>query len=180
MSTHMINKLRMKQSWYRSLLKPSFVCMLLLTTCMAVSFSHVTSVLAAAGHANIMQRSANWSGYVATSGGYQQASMTWTVPCIDTANPQGIGQISMWVGIGGANENSNLVQAGTMSSISKNSHFSLVKYWAWVENLGGSFFQALPQTVFEVNCGDQMSSQITGNTMTISDLTSHMSALCIF
>ena len=148
--------------------------------CLAVLFSHVAPVLAAAGHANIMQRSANWSGYVATSGGYQQASMTWTVPCIDTANPQGIGQISMWVGIGGANENSNLVQAGTMSSISKNSHFSLVKYWAWVENLGGSFFQALPQTVFEVNCGDQMSSQITGNTMTISDLTSHMSALCIF
>jgi hypothetical protein len=81
--------------------------------------------------------SGNWSGNIATGGGYQWVSAEWEVP--EAGNVPGV--VSAWVGIGGSSGNP-LVQAGTDSKYRKvctdtpcNPYEPIGKsYWFWIED----------------------------------------------
>ena len=96
------------------------------------------------------QTSSNWSGYVATSGGYTHVSGSWRIPTVTvTADDR---YSSTWVGIGG-DPTPDLIQAGT----EQDSVGGKAVYTAWTE--------ILPQpesviTTMTVSPGDVMNVDI--------------------
>jgi hypothetical protein len=97
--------------------------------------------------------STNWSGYVATSGGYTSVSGSWRVPAA-TGNGISTTADGTWIGIGGVFSN-DLIQTGTGNTIDANGQVSTY-----------AFYELLPDVALEipslsVSAGDSMSANIT-------------------
>lgn len=97
--------------------------------------------------------STNWSGYVATDGGYTAVSGAWRAPAV-TGNGSTTTADSSWIGIGGVFTN-DLIQTGTENSVSASGQV----YTA-------AFYELLPGAAIEipslsVSSSDNMSASIT-------------------
>ena len=105
--------------------------------------------------------SSNWSGYVVTSPGpYTAVNASWTVPSVSAISPPAYS--SIWVGIGGAFNNSNrLIQVGTDQDVQDNGSAA---YYAWHEVYPGR-----PVLVAYISPGDLITasvSQVSANAST--------------
>lgn len=95
--------------------------------------------------------SRNWSGYVATAGGFTSITGTWTVP-----QPSGSNHLAAdaaWVGIGGVSSG-DLLQSGTEDVVNSNGQVTF-----------SPFYELLPANAQEipvtVNGGDSITVSIT-------------------
>lgn len=113
--------------------------------------------------------STNWSGYVATSGGYNNISGNWQVPTV-SGNGQTTSGDSSWIGIGGVYD-SDLIQVGTTDNVSPTGQVNV-----------SAFYELLPNAAIEipsltVSAGDNMSASLNQSQtniwqIAINDLTS--------
>jgi hypothetical protein len=71
--------------------------------------------------------SSNWSGYMATAGGYTAISGSWTVPAV-TGNGYSVSSDAAWIGIGGVSS-LDLIQAGTMDQVSPTGQASYAAFY---------------------------------------------------
>jgi hypothetical protein len=101
--------------------------------------------------APLVDRSLNWSGYVADGGDYTSVSGSWIVPKV-TGSPT-LAADATWVGIGGT-ESRNLIQAGTQAIADLDGS---VIYEAWMEVLPEES-QTVP---LPVHPGDVVSADIS-------------------
>ena len=101
--------------------------------------------------------SPNWSGYESYGYGYSNVVGQWNVPCLTLRLTWGVA--GQWVGIGGDGNNGggNLIQAGTETDEDSNfpGHWYQSSY-AWYEDFPSQGIQS----VFGVNCGDTIYSDI--------------------
>jgi len=96
--------------------------------------------------------SKNWSGYIGNNPHpFNSISASWTVPAV--ATPSHPSYSSVWIGIGGAYQNSNkLVQAGTEQDVNSDGSTT---YYAWYE-----IYPKLPVNLGPVAPGDSISTSI--------------------
>src|SRR5581483_1994794 len=93
--------------------------------------------------------SANWSGYMATTGNFTAISGSWTVPSV-TGPPGVTSADSAWIGIGGVSSG-DLIQVGTQDTVSPTGRSS-----------SSAFYELLPESstiipAIAVSTGDHMS-----------------------
>ncbi len=98
------------------------------------------------------KNSYDWSGYVARGGGFSSVSGAWSVPSVASRGP-GPSELASWVGIGGANGATDLIQTGT-NVIAADGN---VSYAAWYE-LYPAPSVAIPLTV---SAGDAVFASVT-------------------
>jgi hypothetical protein len=96
--------------------------------------------------------STNWSGYVATAGGYKHISSSWVAPDA-TGNGSTTTADSTWIGIGGVFSD-DLIQTGTMNLVSAGGRVT-----------SAAFYEVLPDPAMEipsidVSPGDSMTATI--------------------
>ena len=98
--------------------------------------------MAAAGNS-----SNNWSGTerIAAAGSFDWVSGAWTVPSV-TGESKTSAYSTIWVGIDGDNNQSDLVQAGTEQDVLYTGSMSAATYYGWTE--------FLPQQPAEVTLTD--------------------------
>jgi Peptidase A4 family len=116
--------------------------------------------------------SSNWSGYMATAGGYSGISGDWRVPTV-TGSGAAVAADAAWIGIGGVTSE-DLIQVGTMDQVSGDGQAG---YEAFYEMLPAV---STPVPGMTVNPGDAMFANLTETStsiwkITISDLTQNES-----
>lgn len=82
--------------------------------------------------------SANWAGYVDTAGPYAGVSAAWTVPALEPAPGAAVAE---WVGLGGCNNNADLIQAG------------VIEEWVHGQAEAVAVTEGLPAAATMVACG---------------------------
>lgn len=112
--------------------------------------------------------SSNWSGYMATAGGYTGISGSWAVPTVSGSGAS-VSADAAWIGIGGVTSE-DLIQVGTEDQVAGNGSPSY-----------SAFYEMLPAVstlvpTMTVNAGDEMTADLTETAaniwkITISDLT---------
>lgn len=99
----------------------------------------------------------DWSGYVATDGGFDWVFADWNVPCYNPSSPSK-STAATWVGLGGWFEG-NLLQGGT-------TEFQQYGYQFWFETYdpsGNGPYENLTTIGSLLNCGDSVAVQADYN-----------------
>jgi Peptidase A4 family len=139
---------------------------------LAVSGGFAIDAVSASGQAVNAQQAAseNWAGYAVQSKAgqsYSSVSGSWTEPSVSTSS--GPGYSAFWVGLGGANQQSqSLEQVGTSAELVNGQ----TQYYAWYELVPA----AQTRLKIAINPGDHISAMVTVNgtdvTVSLSDQTS--------
>jgi hypothetical protein len=101
----------------------------------------------------------NWSGYGISGGTYTAVQGTWIVPSVSYQSYSGSPKVeasSTWIGIGGQDGDSTLIQTGTMQVAEPSGE---TEYFAWYEVLPDTEVPISPKQ-YPVKAGDTITASI--------------------